>query len=44
MGLLTLYAYHTWLCKGQTLEGPSKAEQMSAVSIQVSLEDEMRKS
>lgn len=35
MGLLTFYAYHAWLCKGQTLEGPSKAEQMNAVSIQV---------
>lgn len=24
MGLLISYAYHTWLCKGQTLEGPPK--------------------
>lgn len=35
MGLLISYAYHTWLCKGQTLEGPPKAGQMSAVSVQV---------
>lgn len=35
MGLLILYAYHTWLCKGQTLEGPPKAEQMSSASAQV---------